>query len=406
MSDQYSRRSFLAGVLACGTISAATGYLLTDRSPAEIELRLASGADPTGARNQLIDSWNRANPGIKVIPEVLTSETVEQKKTMSDLARAGQVDIVNLDVIHIPEFARAGLIVPIELHNSNEFLESMLRLVRLGDGGELWAAPFNADVGMLFQRVSGPPGPVDVPPLSELLDHQVTDRSGQFVGQLRPETSTSYEVFVVNILEHALSRDETILTREGRVSTDLARWRRALTPLREHIRRGRITSATDEDDSLARFDRLNLSYMRNWPVRYRYLQQAGRAEMAFSRVQISAMPHGVLGGQSLALVARSRHAEQALRVIQFLTDTPMQKVLAMHGLAPTRIGAYNDPTLRLLMPQLDKVRGAVENGRPRPIHPNYGQFSTAVYEHTFPFLHQDRELTPEFMDAVTIALKP
>lgn len=58
------------------------------------------------------------------------------------------------------------------------------------------------------------------------------------------------------------------------------------------------------------------------------------------------------------------------------------------------------------MPQLDKVRGAVENGRPRPIHPNYGQFSTAVYEHTFPFLHQDRELTPEFMDAVTIALKP
>jgi multiple sugar transport system substrate-binding protein len=198
--------------------------------------------------------------------------------------------------------------------------------------------------------------------------------------------------------------DETILTEDGTVSYDLERWQRALRPLQQAITQGRITLSSDENDSLAKFDGGGLRYMRNWPVKYRQLQQSGRADPNAPRIHVGPLPIGILGGQSLALVARSRHAEQAIQLIHFLTDVPAQKILAAHGFAPTRISAYSDSNLNLLIPHLQSIREAVEKARPRPIHPDYGQFSKAVHKHAYALLHQNKELPAEFVTAMKAAL--
>lgn len=405
MPDQYNRRSFLAGVLACGTLTAAAGYVLQSRPAPDITLRLATGDDDTGAREHLVNLWNDRHPHVKLTLQVVESETGGQKRVMRNDAAAGTVDIVNLDVIHVPEFAADGLIQPIELAGPNEFLDPLLEPVRNADSpGTHWAAPFNTDVGMLFQRHPDGTG-AELVTLAEVLSRRGRDGTGQFVGQLAPQTSTSREVFVVNVLEHALAQDPEIVSPDGVLSDSLEDWTRALRPLHDYVRSRGAPLASDSDDTLRRFEGQRLPYMRNWPVKYREFEPI--AQTGETGVVIRPLPIGILGGQYLAVVKKSRHPVEAARAIAFLTDTPAQTALAMYGLAPTRMGAYDHANTRRLLPHLEAVRGAVEGSRPRPVHRNYGAFSDSFAVHIADYLKRDKPaLSSDLISDMKIALAP
>ena len=121
MPSLYSRRSFLTGALACGAFSAASVYLLPGgRGPLlvtpDVHLNLVSGHDPTGVRADLIRQWNLANPHVQVtITTVVTTGTTDERQVMKGRAESGMADIINVDVIHVPEFAASGLIAPIRI---------------------------------------------------------------------------------------------------------------------------------------------------------------------------------------------------------------------------------------------------------------------------------------------------
>src|ERR687884_336705 len=104
MADLYSRRSFLAGVLAAGTLSTTATYLFTRRS--SITLKLVTGADPTGGRKLLITMWNELNPHTLIEVEEIHSSTNDQ----FDKFTKSRADIYNLDTVHIPRFVKAGRI--------------------------------------------------------------------------------------------------------------------------------------------------------------------------------------------------------------------------------------------------------------------------------------------------------
>lgn len=104
MSEHYSRRSFLAGVLAAGTLSTSASYVFTRKS--SVSLTLMTGADPTGGRNLLVTLWNELNPDTRLNVEVVHSSTRDQFEKFTNT----RADIYNLDTIHIPRFAEAGRI--------------------------------------------------------------------------------------------------------------------------------------------------------------------------------------------------------------------------------------------------------------------------------------------------------
>ncbi|MFV2109815.1 hypothetical protein [Micromonospora sp. LOL_015] len=112
-----------------------------------------------------------------------------------------------------------------------------------------------------------------------------------------------------NVLERAVAKRPA-----DRISTDVELWRAAPQPLKDVTDAGKV--------------------------------------LTFSQ--------GILGGQSLAVVAGSRYVDRALAFIWFVTSEGAQKILASHGIAPTAIGAYNDPNLRASIPHLVRVREAVE----------------------------------------------
>jgi multiple sugar transport system substrate-binding protein len=164
MTFEYSRRDFLAGVLATGTLAAVGTYFAPGGRPGRsVTLRFITGGDPTGARDLLISQWNRANPRARVEVDEITGSTVDQRDAMISRVTSGNADIVNLDIINIPYFQSRNHITPIEPQDVDEFLPSTLLASKLGDPGanQHWAVPFNTDVGMLFRRVETDPGTAD-----------------------------------------------------------------------------------------------------------------------------------------------------------------------------------------------------------------------------------------------------
>jgi multiple sugar transport system substrate-binding protein len=407
MPDGYSRRDFLAGVLAAGTLSAVAVYFSPGGRPRpSFSLTLASGTDSTGARDRLLDMWNAANPdsGVELMP--VSGSTLDQKNKMIAAAEKGTADILNLDTINIRYFAERDLIIPIALDDVEVFIPSTLRAGAIaGEPSRFWAAPFNADVGMLFERAqSRSPLPKTPPSLSQVVDNRALKNTHQFVTQLGPTSSSSEEAFVVNILENALSRDPDILDENGLPVFVLERWREALEPLRAAVRAGRVTAADSEDNSRRIYHKQSLRYMRNWPVHFRVLQQEDDPDAKTGRIRLNPLSPGILGGQSLALVKKSRHTARAADLVRFLTTEAAQRIIAAYGLVATRTAAYSDETLRAVIPHLDAMRGAVENARSRPIHPNYSEFSSIVSRYIMPWLNGDGTLSSRFTDELRDAL--
>jgi multiple sugar transport system substrate-binding protein len=253
VSEKYSRRDFLTGVLVCGTLSTAAISIFPGSRPVgHAELTLLTGTDGTGARQLLIDMWNRANPSTTVRLVNSEGETGDQKRQMETGARNGTVDIVNLDTIHIRSFVEQELITAVEVDDAGLFVAPTIRANRVSATSDrLWAVPFNTDVGMLFERLPAGARP-GTPKFSEIID-AIADGSMQFVGQLFPTSSASHEAFVVNVLEHALSRNDKILDGDGVPAYDLGAWQDALQPLHDALRTQRIAAASSEDESVTRF---------------------------------------------------------------------------------------------------------------------------------------------------------
>ncbi len=114
MELPYSRRSFIVGVLTCGSVTASATYLLSDPGP-DITLRIGSGSDPSGGRELLIRQWNAMHREAKAEIIEFGTSTTDQRERLRDAARTHAVDIVNLDVIDVPAFAQDGLIEELDL---------------------------------------------------------------------------------------------------------------------------------------------------------------------------------------------------------------------------------------------------------------------------------------------------
>lgn len=394
MTELYSRRSFLAGVLTAGMLSTSAGYLLTRREP--VTLSLATGADTTGARQLLIKMWNELDPRVTIVPTEVNSSTQDQYTKFLET----RADIFNLDVIHIPRFAADKRIVPITPRNEISLLSPVRALCEERGTDRVWGVPFNTDVGMLYRRVtdkSADPEPT--------LKDAMAAPPGSFVGQLDTVGLQTDEAFVVNVLEQALAQDEAILDASGQISYGLGQWREALAPLAAAIRGKRVLTEAGEDDTSRTFQRSDLRFMRNWPVRFPAVDRVERAKPETAEIRIGRLPIGIIGGQCLAVSAESEHREEAEQVIHFLTDISAQKLLATFGFAPTGVDAYIAAELTPSIPQLNLIRQAVQASRPRPMHPRYHDFASRFADHTHRFLYDGEQLTQRFIADMQEALR-
>ncbi|MEV0665737.1 extracellular solute-binding protein [Actinomadura luteofluorescens] len=290
-------------------------------------------------RRRLISQWNEKHRHATLV-EVSDSTDLQhsQIKAMEESGGCAY-DVLIMDNTWTAQFAESGYLRPLDdFKELKDFFPNALRTGMWH--GDLYAVPFNVDVGLLYRRTDMQTNTKKPDSWARLIDSPV-------IMQL-----ADYEGLTVNALESVWNsggagfmgeggRDEKYL-RENvhQALEEFATRVRAPDPeaRKYHERESIDAFASSTQKARASTERL----MRNWP--YAFSTLAAEPQMQKDgglRFEVSALPgRTVLGGQNLAVAKRSPHAADAEKLVEFLTEKRNQKELfACGGLAPARYSA-------------------------------------------------------------------
>jgi multiple sugar transport system substrate-binding protein len=341
--------------------------------------------DPAEFR-KLLDRFERENPGIRVKDETLPASTDEQHQfyAINLDSRSGDFDVMSLDVIWVPEFARAGwlrdLTGALEKGEEQAFFHGPIEAVTYN--GRLFAVPWYIDAGLLYYRkdllkkYSRP-----VPRTwQELVGTAQAVMAGEknlygFIWQ-----GKQYEGLVCAVLEFLHSNGGAVIEK-GKPAIYSPQNTQALGFMRDLIERygvspPLVTTATEEPTRQL-FGSGKALFMRNWSYAWNIFEREGSAVRG--KVGVAALPsypgHGsasTLGGWQLGVNRYSLHPEASEKLIQFLVSPAAQKILALTiGYKPARKALYKDAGLLREQPFVASLSRIFMTARPRPVTPYY-----------------------------------
>lgn len=402
-----------------------------ERPPDPAVLTIISGQDQSrgGQRRRLLDEWNERNPQLRARIVEVGGVADAYRSEMVARAQSGEraIDIYNLDVTWVAEFAEAGYIRPLPARNDG-FLARPWQTCQYR--GEVWALPFNTDAGLLYYRSDLLPShlqPGDSAPLSWerlaqgtalLLDgpDSPTGVPAGYATQL-----ADYEGLTVNAHEMIWAHDGVVMGNDdwrqprldvdsAQVATAVCELARVYAPEDPVILPESVTF--DETATTRAFREGKVLFMRNWPVAYRTLEPDPEAEgdgepAAALEFEVAPLPGpSVLGGQNLAIAHDSARPDEAQELIEFLTNQDSQQQLFLDGgLAATRGAVYDDPAIRTRYPYAALLRDAVEQAQLRPVTPYYARFGEVFRQGVRAAMAGDCQLPADFPDQLRAAMQ-
>jgi multiple sugar transport system substrate-binding protein len=367
--------------------------------------RIFGGIDPIPG---LLREFEAARPGVRVRNEALPSSSDDQHQfyVINLEGRSPGFDVVMLDIIWVPEFARAGWLLDLSTRvASDELRRYFPSTVEAATwNGRVWALPWNMNVGLLYYRADllarhglRPPRTWDE---LEAAVHRIraAERDPRLEGFLWQ--GKQYEGLMVNALEALWAAGTDVVGPGGAVFPEPARAAQALAHLRRLVAHGASPSwvtAGDEELTRRAFGDGRAIFLRNWPYALSLFEAA--ESPVRGRVGIAPLPgrteatagRGATGGSHLGVSRSTAHPEHAVALARFLTSERAQLAMLAGTLYPTLIALYTDAALLAREPRLPLIRDLMLAGRPRPVTPNYLLLSTM--------------LQPEF-SAVLVGLQP
>jgi len=392
------RREFLsAATILSGAALAGCGRCEETGAGGPVELVFAHGKHPRYLfLSGLIRQFEAEHPGVRVREVVLpsSSDEMHQFYVINLAAGAADFDILDMDVIWVPEFARAGWLEELTPHVTDAELTPLHAGARRADwlDGKLFGVPWFVDAGVLYYRkdlleAHGLGAPQTYSELLEqaqsILASAREERLYGFVWQ-----GKQYEGLVCAALEFIRGNGGDILGPDGEVTLEKRETLAALEFMNGLIRKYDVTpelvTTLDEEASRHIFQSGRAVFMRNWPYAWRLL---GLEDSPVAgRVGLTIVPHfdghasaPTLGGWHLGVSARSRYKREAIEFLRFFIRYSSQKeVLLKVGVLAAHQQIYQDPEVRAVLPHLPELLPALEAAEPRPVSPYYLMISQMV----------------------------
>ncbi|MEV7995768.1 extracellular solute-binding protein [Streptomyces sp. NPDC086077] len=363
----------LAALLALLLLAACTGGGDGTRAAPTADVQgdivVAGGRDVTGKngiRQQLIDAWNRQQErdgtGYRARLVELPGSADEQRSQLLGALQSGSAsyDVVILDVTWVPEFAAAGLVRPLpgEVLDT-DVVESVAGTARWD--GEVYAVPFNSDVGLLYYRRDHlRDGGVQRTDLRGGLDWRELEAMADSLDENPPEgyekgwttQLAAYEGRTVNAVEAFASAVPglALTDADGHYDATVEELTEGIAELRRRTQAPYLLQDavhSDEAASLGDFAEGRTAFLRHWPYAYFTLHQTLTAD----RLGVAPLPgRAVLGGQNLAVTGASKRPGKAQELIRYLTGKESERCLLDAGFAATRTSAYTDDAVRCAVP--------------------------------------------------------
>ena len=398
---QPQHRWIYAGAALLVVALALGGWLLLKPGPT---ITYCSGKDVSTTQSRSVDDFNGSDAAegakAKLVDDFESAETADvQRAEYFDRIDKGECDVVYLDVAYTPEFASKGLLRDMtsymtKANRADSFDDRMIATATLDD--KIWGVPKQLDGGVLFYRKDEGTAPAT---WREVLERSIPH--GDEKPGLRFQLD-AYEGLTVVFLELAYAAGaKSIVSGDGHTARiDQPGTRAALEFMGEVLRRRaapRTVLKTGDAGSFYNFSIGRAKFLRSWPyVEKRFLAAAKRAQQEPSNsadarfttarnLGVAPLPAwtaggdkvGILGGHNLVIPATSKHPEEAMRLVEFLTSS--QQILTdakAASLFPVLKRLDSNPDV-----QADPALSAVDELRlePRPIIPEYADVSREIY---------------------------
>ena len=375
-------------LLAAGT--ASIGCRRTPQDAAVPRLvfkhpRLLSNEAPLQA---LLDQFRASHPGVQLQEEILPSSSDQQHLFYVTNLEAGAADfdVFALDVIWLPEFARAGWLHDVTSRLEPEGLTDFIAgpVAAATHNGQVYAVPWFLDAGVLYYRRDllakynlAPPQTWEQlrATVHTVLQGEANPRLNGFVWQ-----GKQYEGLVCVALEVLRAYGGNVFGSTGLFQFAEPQSIAGLQALRGLLTDGispTVVTTADEETARHVFSRGEAIFMRNWPYAWMLLNAEGSPVRG--RVGVTAIPGTetyasapTLGGWHLGINRFSTQPDLAWQLIAFLTSADAQRTLALaSGLKPTRVSVYADPQVQHADPSLPLFFPLIQQAQPRPITPVY-----------------------------------
>ena len=400
-----SRRGALRAlaVAACAAALGAGGCAdrpASDRPPSggpvTVVFKHAKILGPVDPMPALLRDFETAHPGIRVKAEALPWSSDEQRQFLVINLEGGRpgFDVMMLDCVWVPEFARAGWLHDISGAIPHEELAAHFpsAIEAASFEGRAWALPWIMNVGLLYYRADllakhGLRPPETYPEMVEQI-RRIRAAEGDPTLEGYLWQGKQYEGLMVNALEQIWAEGTDLLGADGRVFPDPERAEAGLGFLRTLIDSGLSpawVTAADEESGRRAFGDGRAIFLRSWPYAADLFERPGSAVRG--RVGIARLPRhpggdagwGSTGGAHLAVSRGTRHPEAAIALVRFLTGERAQRAMTESGATkPTRPALYHEPALVARFPTLPLIHDLTLAGRPRPVTPYYVMMSTTL----------------------------
>ncbi len=390
---KVSRRTVLAA--AAALITAGCTAAAGSGSNAELVWAAGWGSGPDLDRAlDIAARWHALYPNApKVRVKSLPLSTNEQRDLLALELNAGlgNLDILSLDVVWIPEFAQRSWLV--DLHELRSEIEqvSLPGPVRAAVwNGTLWAAPDTTDVGILYYRSDL----VGKPPTTwqELIEtgRQAGERNGiaPFVAD-----GKQYEGLVVQYLEYFWDLGGEVFDRDGQsVLFQPDKALQAVEFMRSAFLEGVYApgfNTMNQEDACKTFQSGDAVFLRSWPYAYREMTGGDPDSQVVGKVGIAPLPTfsghrpvAALGGHNLAVNAFSRNIPAATEFARFISTSREVQLARFQrqSLAPTMTEVYRDLASDPLIALLAKV---LPTAKPRPATTQWATISTEMQQQIF-----------------------
>lgn len=341
--------------------------------------------DP-GLFREILDRFERENPGIKVKDETLPASTDEQHQfyVINLEGKSSDFDVLSMDVIWVPEFARAGWLRDLSgmlpEDERGEFFPGPMQAVTYD--GKAYAVPWYIDAGVLYYRkdLLGKYGFQPPKTWSELVKtaQYITDREKGLYGFIWQ--GKQYEGLVCNVLEYFWGNGGDVL-RDGKVVIYSPENIYAMNFMRDLIVKYKITpplvTTAIEEPTRHIFGSGRALFMRNWPYAWNIFEKGdtavkGKVGVALLPSFSSKQAYSTLGGWQLGVNRYSKNPAAAEKLVKFLASGEIQKTLALTiGYKPTMKRLYGDKDLLREQPFIAGLYDVFMKAKPRPVSPYY-----------------------------------
>jgi multiple sugar transport system substrate-binding protein len=374
------------GLVAAGCGSSSSPHKSVSASSKQTITFAESGLGTEGQQTQkAISAFERANPNIKVDIQVLSpdSTTYLQQLEHAFIAGSSTPDVFESDVTYPAKFAQAGWAMPLSKFspNAGQFFPSEMAAGEYK--GTPYAIPWFDNPEGLFYRTdliktppTSPSQVVSDAKAAMAKDHQLKEGLA-FEG-------AKYEGAITSFLtvDSAFGGKLTLSSVDSPGNVAALKWLHDAIYV-NHIAPQAVTG-WQEGQVQQEFTSGYTAFAINYPFVESVAAAGGPAKGHVGYIPFPAGPGGTpgaaLGGEMLAINAKSGHSAAAWKLIEYLTSPSVEIARAeATGDPPSLPSAYTS-TLYSKAPYFQQVKVLNEHAQPRPISPDYLQASADLQD--------------------------